>query len=250
MSYQKIISGMALNRQQTEVFSAFVKLAACACACGTREAEYLEEIKRWSKEELASFALAFGQLVEEMEAKPFTDLLGGLYCELQSGGKSRGGEFHTPAPICRMMGAMTADGLPPTGIIRVAEPACGAGAMILGFAASIPKKDIIRLRVDATDINLDACNMCFVNTSLWNIPTTVTHGNALSGEVWARWKNAATLMWTWPCPPNDKSERTLASRQGASPSPASRSAGSRFAPLHGWTLASSITNAQLKEWPL
>ena len=58
--------------------------------------------------------------------------------------------------------------------------------------------DILRLRVQATDISLDACNMCFVNTSLWNIPTTVTHGNALSGEVWGRWKNAPTLMWTSP----------------------------------------------------
>ena len=198
MSYAKTLTGMALNRQQTEVFSAFVKCAACAVALGTRETEYMEEAKRWTKEELSTFALAFSQLVEEMEAKPFTDLLGNLYCKLQNGGKSRGGEFHTPATICQLLGGITAESLPPDGIIRVAEPACGAGAMILGLASRIPKADILRLRVQATDISLDACNMCFVNTSLWNIPTTVTHGNALSGEVWGRWKNAPTLMWTSP----------------------------------------------------
>lgn len=198
MSFAKTISGMSLNRQQTEVFSAFVRCAACACAIGTRETEYQEEAKRWTKEELSTFAKAFGQLVEEMEAQPFTDLLGTLYSDLQSGSKSRGGEFHTPKHICELIGGITADTLPSEGIIRVSEPACGAGAMILGFAARIPKQDIVRLRVEATDISLDACNMCFVNTSLWNIPTTVTHGNALSGEVWGCWKNAATLLWTSP----------------------------------------------------
>src|ERR1700689_5266140 len=46
-----------------------------------------------------------------------------------------------------------------------------------------------RLRVTAIDINRTACDMAFINTSLWGIPTRVIHGNSLSNEYWAAWSN-------------------------------------------------------------
>jgi methylase of polypeptide subunit release factors len=45
------------------------------------------------------------------------------------------------------------------------------------------------LRVTAIDINRTACDMAFINTTLWGIPTRILHGNSLSNEYWAAWSN-------------------------------------------------------------
>jgi len=45
------------------------------------------------------------------------------------------------------------------------------------------------LRVQAIDISAVACDLCFINTTLWGIPTVVIHGNALSCETWSAWAN-------------------------------------------------------------
>ena len=47
-------------------------MSACALAAGTRESEYLEEAKRWKREELELFAQALGAYVIDAEAEPFT----------------------------------------------------------------------------------------------------------------------------------------------------------------------------------
>jgi len=75
------------------------------------------------------------------------------------------------------------------GPITVCEPACGAGAMILSLAQACPPEVRHRLRVTAIDISRTACDMTFVNTTLWGIPTRVIHGNSLSQEYWAAWSN-------------------------------------------------------------
>ena len=193
--YRKTLSEMGAHLNPSAVFTAFVKFAACACAMQTREAEYMDEVKRWKKEEVETFAKAFGELIVEMDDDPFVDKLGNYFLENHGvKGKQRGGEFYTPHHVAEFIGQINGGELPATGIITVGEPACGAGVLILGFAKSIPRNDVLRLRVRANDVNLDACNMCYVNTSLNGIPTTVTHGNALSGEEWGRWNNAPLLM--------------------------------------------------------
>jgi hypothetical protein len=44
------------------------------------------------------------------------------------------------------------------------------------------------------DINRTACDMAFINTTLWGIPTRIIHGNTLSVECWAAWSNIHYLM--------------------------------------------------------
>jgi methylase of polypeptide subunit release factors len=87
------------------------------------------------------------------------------------------------------MADLVRDPLPADGPIRFAEPACGAGAQILAFAKSLPTKDLSRLRVQAVDVSRVACDLCLINTTLWNIPTVVIHGNTLSLEQWGAWAN-------------------------------------------------------------
>ena len=192
--FRKILERLAYGHDTRQVFDAFVRFAACALAAQTREAEYLEEAKRWQKPELELFAEAFGTLVREMESQPFTDLIGGYYMEFAISSKSQqwGGEYHTPKPICDMMARMTLGDmveLPADRPITVCEPACGAGAMILSVGEACSPEIRRRLRVTAIDINRTACDMAFINTSLWGIPTRVIHGNTLSNEYWAAWSN-------------------------------------------------------------
>lgn len=200
--FRKILAGLARNRSQRDVFNAFLRMAACALAAQTREAEYLEEAKRWTRDELNEFGAALGALVEEMQEEPFIDILGNVHMDhLGTRGQSHGGEFHTPAEVCEVMARMTIcdridefDRLvAEQGHVKVSEPACGAGAMILAVAKTlkeIGRADLIpRLRVVGIDVNRAACDMFFINTTLWGIPATVIHGNTLSLETWGQWDN-------------------------------------------------------------
>jgi len=192
--FRKILEGMAHRHDLGRVFEAFTRLAACALAAQSREAEYLEEAKRWRKPELETFAQALGALTMEMESHPFEDLLGGCYLEfaLSSQGQRWNGEFHTPKTVCDLIAHLTVgdlESLPTDRPITVCEPACGAGAMILSLAQACPPEIRRRLRLTAIDINRTACDMTFINTTLWGIPTRVIHGNSLTMEYWAAWSN-------------------------------------------------------------
>lgn len=197
--FRKILLRLSHRHDSRQVFDAFTRFAACALAAQTREAEYLEEAKRWEKQEMDVFAEAFGALVAEMETRPFEDLIGGYYLEfvLSQKGQQWNGEFHTPKPICDLMARMMIGDvatLPTEGPITVCEPACGAGAMILSFAEACPPNVRRRLRVTAIDISRKACDMAFINTTLWGVPTRIIHGNSLSLECWAAWSNIHYIM--------------------------------------------------------
>jgi hypothetical protein len=198
--FRKILGCLSHRHDARHVFDGFTRLAACALAAGTREKEYLEEAKRWERAELDLFAEALGALILEMEKHPFEDIIGEYYMEfaLSQKGQQWNGEFHTPKPICDLMARMTlgdVSSLPTDGPITVCEPACGAGAMILSFAEACSPEVRRRLRVTAIDISRTACDMTFINTTLWSIPTRVIHGNTLSMEYWSAWSNIHVMPW-------------------------------------------------------
>ena len=221
--FRKILERISHRHDTRRVFDAFTRFAACALAAQTREAEYLEEVKRWTKPDLDLFAEALGALVNEMESKPFEDVLGGHYMEfaLSSKGQQWNGEFHTPKPICDMMARMMLGdmaSLPTDRPITVCEPACGAGAMILSVGQACPPEVRRRLRVTAIDINRTACDMAFINTTLWSIPTRIIHGNSLSNEYWAAWSNIHYIA-PW-LPLALRPQAPEAAEQGQPPKPA------------------------------
>ena len=220
--FRKILEQLAHGHDTYRVFSAFTRFAACALAAQTREAEYMDEAKHWQKPELELFAEALGTLVREMESQPFTDLIGGYYMEfaLSSKGQQWNGEYHTPKPICDMMARMMLGdmaGMPAEGPIKVCEPACGAGAMILSVGEVCSPQVRRRLRVTAIDINRTACDMAFINTTLWGIPTRVIHGNTISSEYWAAWSNIHYIA-PW-LPYVLRPQTTEAKEQGQPPKP-------------------------------
>jgi len=201
-SYRTMIETIARTKSSTvTVFADFCRMSACALAAQTREEDYFEVIKPYSKEELQQFSKALALLVQEAEAHPFTDVLGEYYLEIAAhSSKQARGEFYTPPPICEMMAKMTINtesvikkGEP----ITVNEPACGAGMMVLAIAKQFSHivqdgetSFVDLLRFTCQDINPVATDMCFINTSLWGIPAKVLLGNALSREAPQKtWKN-------------------------------------------------------------
>jgi type I restriction-modification system DNA methylase subunit len=220
--FRKVLERLSHRHDTRRIFDAFVRFAACALAAQTREAEYLEEAKQWDKAELEAFAEALAALVIEMEASPFEDIIGGYYMEfaLSSKGQQWNGEFHTPKSICDMMAQMLVGDMssfPAEGPITLCEPACGAGAMILSFAQACLPEARQRLRVTAIDINRTACDMTFINTTLWGIPTRVIHGNALSNEYWAAWSNIHHIAPWLPYALRNQTPEAMA--QGEPPTP-------------------------------
>jgi len=221
--FRKILERLSRRHDTRRVFDAFTRLAACALAAQTREAEYLEEVKHWERADLDLFAEALGTLVNEMESKPFEDVLGGYYMEfaLSSKGQQWNGEFHTPKHVCDLMAGIVLgdkESVSAKGPITVCEPACGAGAMILSLGGACSPEVRRRLRVTAIDISRTACDMAFINTTLWGIPTRVIHGNTLSNEYWSAWSNIHHIA-PW-LPLAMRPQAPEAAEQGQPPKPA------------------------------
>jgi type I restriction-modification system DNA methylase subunit len=221
--FRKILEGLSRRHDTRRVFDAFTRLAACALAAQTREAEYLEEVKQWERADLDLFAEALGTLVNEMESKPFEDVLGGHYMEFALSSKSQqwNGEFHTPKHVCDLMAGIVLgdmESMPTEGPITVCEPACGAGAMILSLGGACSPEVRRRLWVTAIDISRTACDMAFINTTLWGIPTRIIHGNTLSNEYWSAWSNIHHIA-PW-LPLAMRAQAPEAAEQGQPPKPA------------------------------
>ena len=196
--FSKFLEPIARRKSSPlEVFRDFVTMAACSLAMQTREEEYLVIAKKYDKGELCEIAKALGALISEMEQFPFRDLLGPYYCEINAkSGRDQRGEFYTPHPISQLMVKMTVNvedvierGLP----ISVNEPTCGSGGMVLALAEEFSRaKAVDLIRATAQDISRVACDMAYVNLTLWGIPSHIIWGDTLRNTVNASWKN---LHW-------------------------------------------------------
>ena len=114
------------------------------------------------------------------------DILGELFHELELHNQFKG-QFFTPQHICDFMGKIALDDskadVERLGFISCCEPACGSGAMVLGFARAMMDAELnycSQLVVEATDIDLKCVHMTFLQLSLYGIPAIVIHGNTLT----------------------------------------------------------------------
>jgi len=90
---------------------------------------------------------------------PFSDILGSCYMELATRGQKQWlGQYFSPAGLCDMNAAMLIDRLEPDRLTRIADPACGSGAMLLAACRRVLAVfgvDGLR-RISITGIDLDA----------------------------------------------------------------------------------------------
>ena len=120
-----------------EIFSDWGKMQAFAYAnqvqfSQAREDEYIEAMKRYSKEEFEQLAEMTAWLVEWADEQMF-DMLGYIYMHLEIGNK-RTGQFFTPYNICQLMAKIVDFSELP---ITANEPTCGAGGNIIALAEAM-----------------------------------------------------------------------------------------------------------------
>ena len=176
-----------------EIFRTFVLIAACSLSMGQREAEYLHAVKGFTEPQHKAIAQTFAQMVNAMEKSTYRDLLGPIHMEL--GAKSTRdalGEFYTPIEVSRMMAQMTirVDEIPKDRPFSIMEPSSGAGQMVLCAAEVLVEQfglSPLNMKATCVDVSRTACDMCFINLSLWGIPGVVIHGNTISLEQWGSW---------------------------------------------------------------
>lgn len=169
-----------------------------------REQRYFEIIKRYSKLELGLFVKLFANLVDVLtyEAR---DYLGEIFMELQAG-SDRLGQFFTPTEVSRLMARIVVgddlvDEIKTDGFKTLSEPACGGGGMIFAAVEVLKEKHVNYqqcLWVQAIDLDITCVHMCYLQMALLHIPGEVIHGNALTLQVFSRWRTPAHFMGNWP----------------------------------------------------
>lgn len=160
----KLIQSFSHGHHLHSVFSDFVELCALAISNSVdrtqfevREKRYLDIVGKYKREEVDRFPEMLGLLTESLELRVqamgkagasgsamvsggLTDVLGETYMMLELG-NARAGQFFTPYHVSRLMAMMTiGDGgaaVREAGFMRLQEPACGAGGMVIAAAESL-----------------------------------------------------------------------------------------------------------------
>jgi type I restriction-modification system DNA methylase subunit len=119
----------------------------------------------------------------------FGDILGDIYMACGFGSSAQG-QFFTPFSVCQAMAQM--QGIPKKNkIISVMDCAVGGGALPIAYAEHLYKNGInyqMNMLLHATDISINSVCMCMIQCSILGIPAIITHGNALTNEVWEVWE--------------------------------------------------------------
>ena len=193
-----------------EIFADWVKIMALAFANAVdfkefREKEYIETMKRYSKEEQRDFFEMNAWLTEWADEEMF-DMLGYIYMHLEIGSK-KAGQFFTPYNICRLMAKMQKFS---NEIVTANEPTCGAGGNIIALAEAMKAQGINyqqSLMAICQDIDVKAVYMAYVQLSLYGIPGVVFQSDTLrdpngadsgTGKMYTFGYMIAPQMWKLP----------------------------------------------------
>lgn len=197
---KKLIEETSRRHNTWQVFHDFVAMSAISIRNATDsrerdkyEQQYLDIVKRYDKEEVDRFPLMLAHLVGALE-NDLSDILGQLFSELELGNKWKG-QFFTPDCVCRLMAKMIygedlKEKLRTQPTITVQEPAVGGGAMIIALAREMREQGLNyqrQLHVTATDIDLRAVHMAYLQFSLFHIPAVVIHGDIIRMENYSKW---------------------------------------------------------------
>ncbi len=223
-AFVKTFNDIARHRHRYEVFRDFVTMAAIAVHNGIArdeklEAEYLQIVGRYAKEDVTSFAHLLGQLVILLDPEPY-DVLGRLYMELELG-STHTGQFFTPPELSELMAGLSyGDALATLDkpFVTLQEPACGAGGMVLAFVKvmlSHGHNPAERMWAHCQDVDRLAALMCYLQLALWNVPAVVVVGNTLALEVREVFYTPAHYLGFWDSKLRRREEDQQEARQAS-----------------------------------
>lgn len=191
------------------IFNDFVTMSAISIRNSIKhprfdemEEKYMAIATKYNEKELDMFSQMLSELILGLE-KEQADILGILFMELNVSNKWQG-QFFTPMSISNLCGAMTVEGtgkaIKEDGYITLDEPACGGGAMIIGFANAMRDKGYNyqnQLVVNARDLDVKSVYMCYIQLSLLGIAANIQHGNTITLDIFDEWKTPFFILNRW-----------------------------------------------------
>ncbi|CUJ49402.1 N-6 DNA methylase [Achromobacter kerstersii] len=213
----KIIQELSRSQGIDRTWSDWVEMGALAMANAVdkaqfekREERYMQIISNYKKDEVQQLAEAFAHLVQCWDKRvavgDFGDALGSTFMMLDMGNAGTG-QFFTPYEVSRVMGGIVmgdSEALAKTvtdrGFVRLLEPACGTGGMIIAAAHAMHEAKINyqeAMHVTAIDVDRRCVHMTYLQLAMLHVPAIVIHGNALSLEEWEHWYTPAHVLGGW-----------------------------------------------------
>lgn len=178
-----------------ECWQAFVYMAAFDIAAPMGQAEpfadMAETARKQAGEKLADYAEMFDALCAMLCENPYQDALGDMFMRLGIGNDA-GGQFFTPYHLAKLVaiGALDEErarsAIEDKGYVTVCEPACGAGANVVGACEDLSGYGIDWQRgalFDCQDVSELTALMCYLQLSLIGAAAVVRVGDTLRGEV-------------------------------------------------------------------
>lgn len=176
--YTVYLEEISRAHDRSRVFNDFLTIVVCSLSMQKKEEEYLETIRKYTKEEVELFIKAFAALVEWMEANPLEDAFGDYFQQYIS--KGHNAQFFTPSSVAKLMvelmGPSDKDG-------PVYDPTCGSGRFFLAAA-----KKNHGISFVGGDISEACCKMTLINACLNDIVGEVYHMDSLTMEIWRCWR--------------------------------------------------------------
>ena len=209
--FQKALKSLSHRHHLWQVWSDFCELSALSIANSVdmgpeherREQRYLRIMERYEGDEPHQLGQMLGMVTVGLEGMD-CDFLGESFMELDLGSQW-GGQFFTPFELCQAMAKLQV--MPSAeqtaferGFITLHDPACGAGAMLIGVARALHDAGLnYQQTMHATCIDVDstAAHMAYIQLSLLHIPAVVVVGNTLTREMRERFVTPAHLMGIW-----------------------------------------------------
>lgn len=208
--FVKAAERAAYNQPMYRVFSDFCELSVISLLNrlelnqekhDKRETRYTAILDAYRPEERKQFPEMFALTVLALEDR-YQDFLGSVFHELNLHAHFKG-QFFTPYHLCRATASVNLNPdwvksvVEENGVLRMLEPASGAGAMIIATAECLKEQGFDFqncLYVHAVDVDVRACHMTYIQLSLLGVPALITHGNSLSLEAWDQFYTPAYWM--------------------------------------------------------
>lgn len=216
--FQKVFSRLCNTKSAWQAWSDFVELTAISISNTTeirekvkreREERYMAIIGQYTKSEQAVFPELVGILVGSLERNSEQDFLGEMFMALELGSHWKG-QFFTPYSLCKFMSAINTqdakDKIGEKGYVTINDPACGAGATLIGARNNLELAGIgdTQAFFVGQDIDRTAAMMCYIQLSLLGCAGYVVIADTLIHPVTGPmlWPNLTEHQDAWFMPLN------------------------------------------------
>jgi len=189
--FGKVLNSFDYGTRLYDKFYEFCKLSALTLSAPFNKEFASEEIKKLKIHENEKKLLAYNECFEILLAAlehEHQDFLGVFY-GVNELGNSKNGQFFTPYHLSLMIAKMQLSGITELikekGFIKICEPACGSGGMIIAVREILIESGFnpsTNIYVELTDVDALCFYMAYIQISLYGIPARVIHGNTLTRE--------------------------------------------------------------------